>query len=70
MEDLGWAGLGTASPWPQEHLQLHKTAETNELEEAFPLLRAPTRELPAPSRGQELKNEEERKRDGKIHLPS
>lgn len=43
-----------------------QSTETNELEEAFPLPRALTREL----RGQELKNEEERKRDRKIHLPS
>lgn len=58
-----WDGQG----W--ECLQLHGASETNELEEAFPLPRALTRELPVPSRGQELKNEEERKRDREIHLP-
>ena len=68
-EVAGRAGLGTASPRPHASLQLHAPPKTNELEEAFPLPKAHTREVSVRSVGQELKNEEERKTDRKIHLP-
>lgn len=69
MEEMGWAVLGTASLWPHPSLQLRSPPKTNELEEAFPLPKAHTREVALHSRGQELKSEEERKTDRKIHLP-
>lgn len=69
MEEMEWAVLGTASLRPHPSLQLLSPPKTNELEEAFPLLKAHTREVALHSRGQELKSEEERKTDRKIHLP-
>lgn len=60
--------MGTASLRPHEPLQLHRPLKTNGLEEALPLLEAHTREVSLHSVGQELKNEEERQTDRKIHL--
>lgn len=68
-EKAGWAGLGRASPQPHASLQLHRPPKTNGLEETFPLPTAHTREVSVHTVGQELKNEEERKTDRKIHLP-